>query len=66
MQEVNSEPMSAERLAEINGLTATVFDGAIHVNFDEATAWLAILDLRREVKRLRTHETQEAEEAEES
>lgn len=48
-----SEAMSDERLAEINQLTADVIAGRICPRFDEETAWLAILDLRREVERLR-------------
>jgi hypothetical protein len=51
--DTTSKPMSAERLAEINTLTADIFMDGIHVRFDEETAWLAILDLRREVERLR-------------
>ena len=50
---MGDEPLSEERLAEINGLTADVLAGRIHVRFDEETAWLAILDARREVERLR-------------
>lgn len=53
-----SEAMSDERWAEINQLTASVFAGGIHPHFDEATAWLAILDLRREVERQRAAPTQ--------
>ena len=48
-----SEAMSDERLAEINQLTADVIAGRICPHFDEETAWLAILDLRREVERQR-------------
>lgn len=50
------EAMTSERLAEINSLTADVVAGQIHVRFDEETAWLAILDLRREVERRRARE----------
>ena len=48
--------MTSERLAEIASLTADVEAGRIHVRFDEETGWLAILDLRREVERLRARE----------
>lgn len=49
----NTAPMTDAQLAEINNLKASVaFDG-IHVDFDEETAWFAILDLRREVARQR-------------
>lgn len=52
-QQPAHEPMTVERLAEIMSLTADVVAGRIHVRFDEETAWLAILDLRREVERQR-------------
>ena len=48
--------LSEARLAEILNLTADVVAGRIHVRFDEESAWLAILDLRREALWRREHE----------
>lgn len=48
--------LTESRLAEINSLTAEVAAGRIRVRFDEETAWLAILDLRRDNERLRARE----------
>ena len=55
------QAMSDERLAEINQLTADVIAGRICPRFDEETAWLAILDLRREVERQRAEQAELAE-----
>lgn len=45
--------MNSKRWTEIQALNADVIAGRIHVRFDEETAWLAIVDLRREVEDLR-------------